>query len=168
VLVRKPREAPDETPGGGGGEGGSHTLSRAAFWVAVVGTLASAGLGLKFANDIQQINSELNQYRRIELGKPGCTMSTYGYCNIHGDPAMPRTAAENLRVNELTDQGRRAQTFEIAFLAAVPLFAIAGGYFLYRGYLASEGDEKTTASRGLRIFPTASASAGGIVTEFDF
>jgi hypothetical protein len=170
VLVRKPREAPDSPEGGTEtGGSGSRTSSRVAFWVAVVGTLASAGLGLKFAKDIQQINSDLDQYRRIEVGKPGCSTSPTGLCNIHGDVAEPRTMQQNSRVNDLTDQGRRDQTLELVFLAgAVPLFAITGGYFLYRGYLAGGSEENPTASRGLRIFPSASASSGGIVTEFDF
>jgi hypothetical protein len=70
-------------------------------------------------------------------------------------------------VQNLKDQGNRDQILEeVLLISAVPI-AIAGGYFLYKGYLDS-GKEPTSASRGLRIFPTASASAGGIVTEFDF
>jgi len=70
------------------------------------------------------------------------------------------------------DTGRHDQLLEeVFFISALPL-AIAGGYFLYKGYLDSgsvnETSPTSTASRGLRIFPTASASSGGIVTEFDF
>jgi hypothetical protein len=91
-----------------------------------------------------------------------------------GGPAGPTWAragskapVEKSMYSGLEDQGSRDQTIErVLFISAIPL-AIAGGYFLYKGYLDSD-NEKTTASRGLRIFPTASASAGGIVTEFDF
>jgi PEGA domain len=163
VLVRRPRE--DESPGTG--NGGSHTAARATFWVAVVGTLGATGAGLYFANDVKQTNSDLNQYRRIKVGDPGCPSSNTGVCDINGVPKQPRTPQENLIVADKMDHGKRAQTFEtICLVSAVPL-AIASGYFLYRGYLDGSG-ETTTASRGLRIFPTASASAGGIVTEFDF
>jgi hypothetical protein len=163
VLVKRP-----QSPDGPGPEGGgSRTLSRAGFWVAVVGTFASAGLGLKFAKDVQQVNSDLDQYRRIPVGQPGCTSSATGLCDTLGAPKPARTPQENLIVANKTDQGRRDQTLEAVFLISTVPLAIASGYFLYRGYLDS-GSENTTASRGLRIFPTASASAGGIVTEFDF
>jgi hypothetical protein len=163
VLVRRPEAAGEASSGGGG----SRTMSRAGFWVAVVGTLTSAGLGLKFAKDVQQINGDLNQYRRIDAGQPGCVATNTGLCTTKGDPAQPLNASEIATRDSKLDQGRRDQTLETVFLVGAGAFAIVGGYFLYRGYLDS-GGETNTASRGLRIFPTATASAGGIVTEFDF
>jgi hypothetical protein len=68
----------------------------------------------------------------------------------------------------LEDQGSRYQKLETGLFIVSAGVALVGGFFLYKGYLDSDNNEKTTASRGLRIFPTASASAGGIVTEFDF
>jgi hypothetical protein len=162
VLVRRPANAPGEPAP----SGGSHTASRAAFWVAVVGTLTTAGLGLKFAKDVQQINGDLDKYRRIEPGQPGCPATSSSPCGLNGLPAEVLSAKDIQARNDKLDQGHRAQTLETVFLVGAGAFAIAGGYFLYRGYLDS--GETTTASRGLRIFPTASASAGGIVTEFDF
>ena len=54
-------------------------------------------------------------------------------------------------------------------LSRLPPFAIAGGYLLYKGYLENDSNgSSTSASRGLRIFPTAGASAGGVMAEFDF
>jgi hypothetical protein len=163
VLIKQPREAPAPEEG----HGSSHTLARAGFWVAVVATFASAGAGLKFAKDVQQINSELDPYRRIALGQPGCTSTDTGYCGINGKTAPPLNRDDTAIVQQKREDGKTAQTMETIFLIGAPLFAIAGGYFLYKGYLDSDG-ENTTAARGLRIFPTASASAGGIVTEFDF
>jgi hypothetical protein len=162
VLVRKPREAPPE---GGGQE--SHTGARAAFWVAVVMTVASVGVGLKYMRDVEQTNSDLDKYRRIDAGKPGCSIPT-GQCYPNGDPAPARTATEIAQINALTASGRSDQRWEFGAFAVGAGFAIAGGYFLYKGYLAGSGEENSTASRGLRIFPTATASTGGIVTEFDF
>jgi len=158
VIVRRPSEAPAESPSEGGG---SHTMARAGFWVAVVATVGSAALGLKFARDVQQINSELDPYRRYP-----CAASASG-CNLQGDPKQALTPNEKSIVSDKTDHGKQDQLLEEIFLIGAVPFAIAGGYFLYKGYLDS-GSEKTTASRGLRIFPTVSASAGGIVTEFDF
>jgi PEGA domain len=165
VIVKRPDEAPAPFEPNEGG--GSRTFARAGFWVAVVGTFAAAGLGLKFAKDVQQINSDLDQYRRIPVGQPGCPTSSTGYCDTGGNPKMARTPEENLIVQNKQDQGRHSQTLEEVFLIGAVPFAIAGGYFLYKGYLES-GNETPTASRGLRIFPAATASAGGIVTEFDF
>jgi PEGA domain len=158
VIVHRPSEAPGESPSEGGG---SHTMARAGFWVAVVATVGSAALGLKFARDVQQINSELDPYRRYP-----CAGSPYG-CNLKGDPEPMLDANEKSTVANKTNSGKQDQLLEEIFLIGAVPFAIAGGYFLYKGYLDS-GSEKTTASRGLRIFPTVSASAGGIVTEFDF
>jgi hypothetical protein len=166
VIVRKPASS-DESPREGGTAG--HGMARAGFWVAVVGTAGAVAGGLYFAKQVQQINADLDPLRRINVGTKPCLSSQTGVCDIHGDPAQPRTAAENSTVNSKTDQGKQAQLLEeVLLISAVPL-AIAGGYFLYKGYLDSSGDTQTaSASHGLRIFPTASASAGGIVTEFDF
>jgi hypothetical protein len=160
VIVRKPQSSEEPREGGTS----HHSLARAGFWVAVVGTAAAAGGGLYFAKQVQQINADLDPYRRIP-----CTSSPTGLCDTHGDPKMARTPAENSIVSSKTDQGHQAQVLEeVLLISAVPL-AIASGYFLYKGYLDSSGEPQTTsASRGLRIFPTASTSAGGIVTEFDF
>lgn len=158
VLVRKPREAPPE---GGGQE--SPTAARAAFWVAVVMTVASASVGLKYARDVQQVNSELNQYRRIN-----CSTSPTGVCYPGGGAAPVLGDTQKQTRDNLVAEGRSDQRWEFGAFAVGAGFAIAGGYFLYKGYLAGSGEENSTASRGLRIFPTATASTGGIVTEFDF
>jgi hypothetical protein len=55
------------------------------------------------------------------------------------------------------------------FVGVGGAFAVAGGYLLYKGYLAADGSGSQSASNhGLRIFPTATASARGIAAEFDF
>ena len=46
-------------------DGDGPTLTRAGFWVALVGTLASAGAGVKFGLDVRDINSQLDPYRRF-------------------------------------------------------------------------------------------------------
>jgi hypothetical protein len=164
VIVKKPAEAPEAPPPV---EAGHSSASRPLFWVAVAGTVIASAGGLFFAKQVQQINSDLDQYRRIQVGTPPCTSSPTGLCDSHGDPKPARTTTENSIVSSKMDQGRKDQLLaEVLFVTAVPL-AIMGGYFLYKGYLDS-GSEAPASARGLRIFPTASASAGGIVTEFDF
>jgi hypothetical protein len=143
--------------------GGSHTLSRTGFWVAVVGTLASAGLAVKFGLDVRDINSQLDQYRRFS-----CTTSATGLCNSQGASAQPLTLADKNNVASKTDQGDRDQTLQWVFVGVGGAFALAGGYLLYKGYLASDSGSSSASNHGLRIFPTATASAGGIAAEFDF
>ncbi len=158
---RHPSEATEAPPEGGSG---SRSLERTGFLVAMVGTLASAGLALKFGLDVRDINSQLDQYRRFS-----CSTSATGLCDSHGASAQPLTLADKNNVASKTDQGDRDQTLQWVFVGVGGAFAIAGGYLLYKGYLSSEGDDSRSASNhGLRIFPTATASAGGIVAEFDF
>jgi PEGA domain len=165
-IVRKPEEPVHAEVGST-----SHSYARAGFWVAVVGTAAATAGGLYFAKQVQQINSDLDAYRRIPVGTPPCSTSSTGLCDTHGDPQPARNAMQNSIVSNKTDQGKKDQLLEEVLLISAAPIAIAGFWFLYKGYLdprASGEASSTTASRGLRIFPTASASSGGIVTEFDF
>ena len=71
-------------------------------------------------------------------------------------------------VHDLTTEGHQDELLQWVFVGLTGAFAIAGGVLLYKGYLASEGSKQSASNHGLRIFPTASASAGGIIAEFDF
>jgi hypothetical protein len=159
VMVQRP--GPEPEPGSEGGN--SHVGRRVGFWVAVGGTVVSAALALKFGNDVRQINQELDPYRRFP-----CTSSTTGLCDVRGNAAQPLTLDEKNTVASKKDDGSRFQTLQWVFVGLVPPFAIAGGWLLYKGYLEAEGGSKTSSNRGLRIFPTANASARGIIAEFDF
>lgn len=151
-------------PGGGEiEEGGDHTLSRVGFWVAVVGTLGSAAAAAKFGLDVRDINRQLDQYRRFN-----CSSSPSGVCNSKGQMAQPLTPAERSTVTTKTDQGNRDETLQWVFVGVGGAFAVAGGYLLYKGYLSTESGSNSASNHGLRIFPTATASAAGVVAEFDF
>jgi hypothetical protein len=146
-------------------EGTSHAGARAGFWIAVVGTAASAALALKFGLDVRDVNQQLDQYRRFL-----CSNSYSGYCDGNGKPASnPKdfTAAMTQTQSSLEDQGNKDQTLQWVFVGVGGAFAVAGGYLLYKGYLSSEGGQ-SASNHGLRIFPTATASSKGIVAEFDF
>jgi hypothetical protein len=165
VEVPRPEGSGKATEGGssepaGGGEGPS--LTRTGFWVALVGTLASAGLALKFGLDVRDINNQLDQYRRFPC--PGNTGET---CDINNNPAPPLSSDQLARSHTLTDEGNRDQLLQWVFVGLTGAFAIAGGVLLYKGYLESEGTQ-SASNHGLRLFPTATASSGGIVAEFEF
>ena len=166
VEVPRPETAAPSAPEHEPPDGGPHTLTRTGFWVAVVGTLASATLALKFGLDIRDINKQLDPYRRFS-----CNTSASGYCDGSGkavDSSMVTLSQGQLRtVHDMTNQGNQDQLLQWVFVGLTGAFAIAGGVLLYRGYLASEGTQ-SASNHGLRIFPTASASAGGIIAEFEF
>jgi hypothetical protein len=156
--VRGSSQAEAEAPGSD-----SHQTARAGFWVAVVGTAASAGLAVKYGLDVRDVNQQLDQYRRFTCGT--------GVCDSHGNAAQPLTSAQKSSVTSLTDKGNKDQTLQWVFVGVGGAFAVAGGYLLYKGYLAAEGDQtgsQSASNHGLRIFPTATASARGIAAEFDF
>ncbi len=162
VIVRR---APDETPGVVTTGGGQTNLARVGFWTALVGAATSAALALKFGYDVKSINKDLDALRRYDCGD----RSPSGLCGKDGSPADPLTLSQKTQVASKTDDGNRAQTLQWVFVGLIPPFAIAGGYLLYKGYLDTESNgSSTSASKGLRIFPTASASAGGVMAEFDF
>jgi len=150
VSVEVPKPDP-LMPIAGGGErpptddGGSQTLTRAGFWVAVAGTVVSAGLALKFGLEVKDINQQLDKYRGLPTPTPTQLMDQ----------------------NRLLNDGDRAEILQWVFVGLTGAFAIAGGVLLYKGWLASEGTQ-SASNHGLRLFPTATASTGGIIAEFDF
>ena len=151
---------------GEGSAGNGHQAARAGFWVAVVGTAASAGLAVKYGLDVRDINQQLDQYRRFT-----CSTSPTGVCDSQGTASQPLTAVQKSSVSTLTDKGNKDQTLQWVFVGVGGAFAVAGGYLLYKGYLAAEGQGnggQSASNHGLRIFPTATASAQGIAAEFDF
>ncbi len=142
--------------------GNAHQGARVGFWVAVVGTAVAGGLALKYGLNVRDINNQLDQYRRFT-----CSTSATGVCDSQGQSSQALTPAQKSSVSTLTDQGNKDETLQWVFVGVGGAFAVAGGYLLYKGYLASEGTQ-SASNHGLRIFPTATASARGIAAEFDF
>ena len=116
---------------------------------------------------MKDINQQLDQYRRFT-----CThLADRRSATAQGNAAQPLTAAQKSSVATKTDKGNKDQTLQWVFVGVGGAFAVAGGYLLYKGYLAAgggHGDTKVPSNHGLRIFPTATASSRGIVAEFDF
>jgi len=88
-------------------------------------------------------------------------------CDNNGNRAVPLTDDERAKAHSLTDQGNQDQLLQWVFVGIAGAFAIAGGVLLYKGYLTSEGTQ-SASNHGLKLFPTASASSGGIIAEFEF
>jgi hypothetical protein len=154
------------SPSDSEGDSNTHQAARTGFWVAVVGTAVAGGLAVKYGLDVRDINQQLDQYRRFT-----CSTSSAGLCDSQGNASQPLTAAQKSSVSTLTDKGDKDQALQWVFVGVGGAFAIAGGYLLYKGYLAAEGQGnggQSASNHGLRIFPTATASAQGIAAEFDF
>jgi hypothetical protein len=168
VEVPRPSDAEKVTDGGGKeppGDSEGPSLTRTGFWIAVVGTLASAGLALKFGLDVRDVNSQLDQYRRFNCtGIPPSTVCS----DVHGNMVPDTTPDQKATAHNLQDQGSRDQLLQWVFVGLSGAFAIAGGVLLYKGYLTSEGGTQSASNHGLRLFPTATASSGGIIAEFEF
>ena len=130
--------------------------------MALVGTLGSAALALKFGLDVREVNSQLDKYRRFNcVGQPPiCT-------DVHGNSVPDTNIDQKATAKSLQDDGRRDQLLQWVFVGLTGAFAIAGGVLLYKGYLSSEAPQ-TASNHGLRLFPTATASSGGIIAEFEF
>jgi len=159
AQVQAPMDAPPSQESDGHGY-------RTGFWVTLATGLVSAGAAVKFGLDVRDINNRLDPYRRFPCnGNQFCDGN-----NMVKPGATERlTQAEEDKKVSLTDQGKRAETLQWICIGVGAALGVASGYLFYKGYLDSDDDRAThEARRGLRIFPTAAASSGGILAEFDF
>ena len=109
------------------------------------------------------LNKELDPYRRFP-----CATSASG-CDAKGVAKPALTADQKKVVANKQDEGSRDQTLQWICIGVGSALGIASGYLLYKGYLDSEDtNARHEAHQGVRIFPTAGASSGGIVAEFEF
>jgi PEGA domain len=154
-----PAAAPTEQDNGGG-----HGGYRAGFWVTLVSGLASAGAGVKFGLDVKNVNKSLDPYRRFP-----CAGNSGQLCDTKGVVRPSLSQAEKNKVASLNSEGTRDQTLQWICVGVGSALGIASGYFFYKGYIDSDDDHaRREAHQGLRIFPMAGASGGGILAEFDF
>jgi hypothetical protein len=146
------RRAPsgDEPPPSPSDDG--RTWARTGFWIALGLGVVSFGVATKYGLDVRKVNSDLDQYR--------------------GKTDLSTAQAGTVRT-KLSD-GNQAETRQWIFVGVGSAFTLAaagvGGFLLYRGYLDKESGTgpSTSDNHGLRVFPTANTSSGGIAAEFDF
>ena len=146
----------------------SGSAYRVGFWVTLAAAAFSGGAAVKYGLDVSRVNKDLDPFRRYEKCPAGVTPP----CDGTGSPKAPLTTAESSAVNKLTSEGDHAHRMQWVTIGAGSALGIASAYLLYKGYLDSDdhdgAHESVTSHNGLRIFPTADASRGGIVAEFDF
>jgi len=143
------RPPADEAPGG---EDSMRSWARAGFWVGLGVSAVSFGLAAKYGLDVRSVNQDLNQFRSPP------------------NPPIPEGDPRRQTVNNKLAEGNRAETRQWIFIGVGSAAAVAGGFLLYKGYLDKEAGSgaKTADNHGLRVFPTANTSSGGIAAEFDF
>lgn len=145
-------------PGADDGRSGYRT----GFWVTLGAGLVSAGAAVKFGLDVLKINKDLDQFRRYACGDPPMS------CDSTGKVA-PLTEQELKTRDDKLSEGQRDRNLQWVFIGVGSALGITSAYLLYKGYLdADDAPTHREAMSGLRIFPTAGMSSGGVRAEFDF
>jgi hypothetical protein len=166
---------PDVGRPAGGADGGTVTSSlgrednrdalKWGSWATAAASLASFGLAIKFALDVDYYNKRLDPFRRFQ-----CTTSPTGLCDKDGKPADPLRPAEDEFVREESKDGKDFQTYEFISLGVGGALAIASGVLFYFGYFAEDGvplGPRADAPK-LRVSPFLSGTAGGITSRITF
>ena len=136
---------------------------RAGFWVTLGASLISAGAAVKFGLDVLKVNKDLDQFRRYP-----CMTDPTVSCDAAGR-ASPLSDADKMARNSKISEGERDRNLQWVFIGVGSALGVTSAYLLYKGYLDSDdASVRHEAHRGLRIFPTAGVSSGGVLAEFDF
>lgn len=158
-LLRGPSGGPPLDRGAEDGRGGYRT----AFWVTLGAGLVSAGAAVKFGLDVLKINKDLDKYRRYP-----CSSDPSMSCDAMGKVAPLSDQERTARDDKISD-GQRDRNLQWVFIGIGSALGITSAYLLYKGYLdADDAPAHREAMSGLRIFPTAGVSSGGVQAEFDF
>jgi hypothetical protein len=106
-----------------------------ASWSTLVTSLTGFGLALKFALDINNINRDLDPYRRYACIDEPATMK----CARDGRERKPDILPDESRyVSELQTEGKRFEGYQYIALGAGSILAVASGVLFYFGYLADD------------------------------
>lgn len=136
---------------------------RTGFWVTLGAGLASAGAAIKFGLDVAKINKDLDPFRRYP-----CKADVVDGCDSMGKVNPLSDDQKKTRADKLSE-GQRDRNLQWVFIGVGSALGITSAYLLYKGYLdADDAPTHREAMSGLRIFPTAGMSSGGVQAEFDF
>src|SRR3569623_573361 len=152
---------------GGGGLPGTDDCRagyRTGFWVTLGAGLVSAGDAVKFGLDVLKINKDLDPFRRGP-----CRADPAMSCDSMCKDAPPLTDQERKTRDDKLAEVQRDRNLQWVFIGVGSALGITSAYLLYKGYLdADDAPTHREAMSGLRIFPTAGMSSGGVQAEFDF
>jgi hypothetical protein len=119
---------------------------------------------VKYGADVQDINSELDDYRRFP-----CAMGDSGLCNVRNQPAKQLTMEQVTYVNLKKADGRRLETFQYISYGVGAALVVTSGYLFYKAYFQSDGAE-TAARRGprLTLLPVVAPGEAGVGAHLRF
>ena len=145
-------------------EGGSKTVLKTASWAVLGAGVVGLAFGVKYGADVQDINSELDDYRRFP-----CTGSETGLCNVRNQPAKQLTTEQTTYVNLKKADGRRLETFQYISYGVGSALVITSGYLFYKAYFQNDGAE-SAARRGpqLTLLPVLTAREAGFGAHLRF
>jgi hypothetical protein len=137
-------------------------------WATAAASIASFGLAIKFALDVDYYNERLDPFRRFPCKPP--TMAPL--CDINNKEAGPLNEAQQKFVDDESRDGKDFQTYEFIALGVGGAFAIASGVLFYFGYFADDSGAVPLGSRAdapkLRLSPFMSGSGGGVTSRITF
>jgi hypothetical protein len=136
-------------------------------WATAAASVASFGLAIKFALDVDYYNKRLDPFRRFP-----CVPPAMGLCDKNNQPAMDLTTDQQQFVTEESKDGKDFQTYEFIALGVGGALAIASGVLFYFGYFAEDGGAVPLGPRAdapkLRVSPFLSGDSGGITSRITF
>jgi hypothetical protein len=150
------------------GSDSGKTALQVASWGTLAAAATSFGLAIKFAIDVNDINSELDPFRRFPCASGGMAVCTDSAGMM---PAAPLTPAQMDYVQQLQDEGKRFENLQYVALGVGSVFAIASGVLFYFGYLADDGSVALGTgplAPRLSLVPTATPSGGGGLLQLRF
>jgi len=164
AATARKKSASTNLPPGSESDGDGRGGYRTGFWVTMGAGLISAGAAVKFGLDVLKINKDLDQYRRYP-----CPQNPLESCDINKMPA-PLSDQDRSTRDKKISEGERDRNLQWVFIGVGSALGITSAYLLYKGYLDSDDSAPShrEAKSGLRIFPTAGVTSGGILAEFDF
>lgn len=147
-------------------EQGNRDALKWGSWATAAAGLASFGLAIKFAIDVNYYNEQLDPYRRFP-----CAADKAMLCDANGAVARKRTMAEQTYIDALTQDGKDFQTYEFIALGVGGAFAIASGVLFYFGYFADDSGASSAPRADiprLQVAPFVTSSTKGFSARLTF
>jgi hypothetical protein len=141
-------------------------------WATAAASLASFGLAIKFALDVDYYNTRLDPFRRYPCKNGVVSTRPGGLCDMNNQPADELSTAQMEFVASESKDGKDFQTYEFIALGVGGAFAIASGVLFYFGYFADDAGSVPLGSRAdapkLRLSPFMAGDGGGLTTRITF
>jgi PEGA domain len=153
----------DETARPDEREAAPRTALKTATWTVLGAGVVGVALGVKFGLNVQQINSDLNPFRRFTGG--ACM---FQMCDLNNQSAEPRNAEQENFVKAKTADGKRLQTYQYISYGVGAALLVAGGYLLYRAYLEDDSERRTAAGPSVSLAPMIAPGHTGVAAQLTF